>query len=31
GFDPLHLDALQARTGMDAASLNAQLLELGTY
>lgn len=28
GFDPLHLDALQARTGMDAASLNAQLLEL---
>ncbi|WP_026639751.1 DNA-processing protein DprA [Bordetella petrii] len=28
GFDPLHLDALQARTGLDIATLNAQLLEL---
>jgi len=28
GHDPLHLDALQARTGLDAATLQAQLLEL---
>jgi len=28
GYDPLHLDALQARTGLDAATLQAQLLEL---
>jgi len=28
GHDPLHLDALQARTGLDIAALNAQLLEL---
>src|SRR5690606_15635816 len=28
GFDPLHLDALQARTGLDIATLNVQLLEL---
>lgn len=28
GYDPLHLDALQARTGLDVATLNAQLLEL---
>jgi DNA processing protein len=28
GFAPCHLDALQARTGLDTASLQAQLLEL---
>ncbi|HEY0296715.1 MAG TPA: DNA-processing protein DprA [Bordetella sp.] len=28
GHDPLHLDALQARTGLDTATLQAQLLEL---
>ena len=28
GFDPLHLDALQARCGLDTATLQAQLLEL---
>ncbi|MGP1684076.1 MAG: DNA-processing protein DprA [Giesbergeria sp.] len=28
GFDPVGLDALQARTGMDTASLQVQLLEL---
>lgn len=28
GFDPLHLDALQVRTGVDTAVLQAQLLEL---
>lgn len=28
GFDPMGLDALQARTGMDTASLQVQLLEL---
>lgn len=28
GFDPLHLDALQMRTGLSAAVLQAQLLEL---
>ncbi|HYG41475.1 MAG TPA: DNA-processing protein DprA [Bordetella sp.] len=28
GYDPLHLDALQARTGLDIAVLNVQLLEL---
>jgi DNA processing protein len=28
GHDPLHLDALQARTGLDTATLHAQLLEL---
>jgi len=28
GFDPVSLDAMVARTGMDAASLQAQLLEL---
>ncbi len=28
GFDPLGLDALQARTGLDTASLQVQLLEL---
>jgi len=28
GYDPMHLDALQARTGLDIAALNAQLLEL---
>lgn len=28
GFDPLHLDAIQARCGLDTADLQAQLLEL---
>ncbi len=28
GFDPLHLDAIQARCGMDTAELQAQLVEL---
>lgn len=28
GFDPLHLDAIQARCGLDTATLQAQLLEL---
>lgn len=28
GHDPVHLDALQARTGLDTATLQAQLLEL---
>jgi DNA processing protein len=28
GFDPVGLDALVARTGMDAATLQAHLLEL---
>ncbi|MBS7349573.1 MAG: DNA-processing protein DprA, partial [Comamonas sp.] len=28
GFDPMGLDTLSARTGLDAASLQAQLLEL---
>ena len=28
GHDPLHLDVLQARTGLDTAALQAQLLEL---
>ncbi|MDQ6215182.1 DNA-protecting protein DprA, partial [Achromobacter insolitus] len=28
GYDPLHLDAVQARSGMDTASLQAQLVEL---
>ena len=28
GFDPLHSDALQARTGLDTPTLHAQLLEL---
>ncbi|WP_026349747.1 DNA-processing protein DprA [Bordetella sp. FB-8] len=28
GHDPLHLDALQTRTGLDTATLQAQLLEL---
>lgn len=28
GFDPLRLDALQARTGLDTATLQAQLMEL---
>ena len=28
GFDPVSLDALSARTGMDAASLQARLLTL---
>ena len=28
GFDPVHLDALQARCGLDTATLQAQLLNL---
>jgi DNA processing protein len=28
GFDPVGLDALQARTGLDTATLQARLLEL---
>jgi DNA processing protein len=28
GFDPIGLDALQARTGLDTAMLQARLLEL---
>jgi DNA processing protein len=28
GFDPVSLDALQARTGMDTASLQARLMSL---
>jgi DNA processing protein len=28
GFDPMGLDALQARTGLDTPTLQAQLLEL---
>lgn len=28
GFDPLHLDAIQARCGMDTGTLQAQLVEL---
>ena len=28
GFDPLHLDAIQARCGLDTPTLQAQLLEL---
>lgn len=28
GYDPLHLDALQSRTGLDPGTLNSQLLEL---
>ena len=28
GFDPLHLDAIQARSGQDIADLQTQLVEL---
>ena len=28
GFDPVHLDALQARCGLDTATLQTQLLDL---
>ncbi len=28
GYDPLHLDTLQSRTGLDPGTLNSQLLEL---
>ena len=28
GFDPLHLDAIQGRSGLDTATLQAQLVEL---
>jgi DNA processing protein len=28
GYDPLHVDTLQRRTGLDAATLQAQLLSL---
>jgi DNA processing protein len=28
GYDPLHLDAIQARSGMDTADLQTQLVQL---